>query len=317
MKEDSKQYTAFQSPLGLLEFNYLPFGLSTAASTFQRMMRHILRGIPNVVSYFDDILAFGSNFEEHLASLKNVLVALRNYGLTARPVKTCVGFREIEFLGHTIAEGIQKPEQTKLEKIKNLKPPKTKKEVRKVLGLLNYYRKYVNDFASIAETLTDLTKKGQPNQVIWDENCQASFDRLKQALCQEPILIIPDMNKEFVVRTDASDHGIGGVLMQSVEGQLMPCAYSSRKLLDRERRYPIIEKECLAVVYTVGVFEKYLLLKHFVIETDHKPLTVMKKNKMKNSRLMRWSLALQRFNFSVRPIKGHENIEADILSRFL
>ena len=281
------------------------------------MMRIILRGIPNVVSYFDDILVFGSDFKEHIRALREVLVTLRENGLTARPAKAYVGFQEIEFLGHIISQGIQKPEQSKVEKIRNLKPPKTKKEVRKVLGLLNYYRKYVSDFAGIAETLTNLTKKDQPNQIVWSEECQISFDKLKQALTQEPILIIPDISKEFVVRTDASDRGVAGVLLQWVGEQLLPCAYTSRKLLDRERKYPIIEKECLAIVHTIGAFEKYLLLKHFTIETDHKPLTVVKKNKTKNNRLMRWSLALQRFNFSVKPISGHKNFEADILSRFL
>lgn len=316
LNEKSKQFTAFRSPLGLLEFNFMPFGLSTAASTFQKMMRMVLYGKENVISYFDDILIFGSTWEEHTHALRDVLTTLRDNGLTAKPSKTSVGFKEIEFLGHIIGQGVQKPETSKVEKIKALKHPETKKDVRRVLGLLNYYRKYVQNFARLALPLTNLTKKGQPNKVTWNEECENSFRVIKEALSSEPILNLPDLNKPFVVRTDASDYGIAGVLMQyNEQNELMPCAYVSRKLLDRERRYAVIEKECLGVIYSVGAFEKYLLLKPFVIETDHKPLSFMKENKTKNNRLMRWSLALQGFSFEVKPISGCDNIEADLLSR--
>lgn len=300
-----------------MEFNFLPFGLSTAASTFQRMMRHILRDIPNAVSYFDDILVFGKTWDEHMTALRSVFQTLRDNGLTVRPTKTVVGFQEVEFLGHMIGKGYQRPEQSKVDKILSLQPPKTKKEVRSVLGLLNYYRKFVPNFASIAFPLTELTKQGNPNKVQWNESCNNSFERIKKLLSNQPILSIPRLDKQFIVRTDASDHGIGGVLLQDHEEHLMPCAYVSRKLLDRERNYSIIERECLAVVFTVCAFEKYLLLTEFIIQTDHKPLSFMKANKAKNSRLMRWALCLQQFNFQIVPISGTENVHADVLSRLL
>ena len=317
LKEDCKKYTAFQSPIGLLEYNFLPFGCSTAASTFQRMMRKILKDIPNVVSYFDDILIHGETWEQHDCALKETLRILRQHGLTARPTKTNIGFEEIEFLGHKVGNGKQRPEESKIEKVKALKPPTAKREVRKVLGLLNYYRKFVKNFSSIALPLTELTKKGQPNKVKWTEACNTSFNTIKRLLSEEPILILPNIDKPFTIRTDASDYGISGVLLQNVDGQLRPCAYISRKLLDRERRYSVIEKECLAVVFTVGAFEKYLLFKHFTIETDHKPLSFMKQNKAKNNRLMRWALSLQQFMFTINPIPGNHNLDADLLSRLL
>ena len=317
LQEECKEFTAFQSPLGLLEFNYMPFGLSTAASTFQRMMRIMLKDIDNAISYFDDIMIYSETWPEHLAAITDVLNKLRQNGLTARPSKTQIGEKEIEFLGHIIGNGQQRPEKSKIDKIHDLKPPSTKKEVRKVLGLLNYYRKFVPSFADIAKPLTDLTKQGMPNRVIWTTECQTSFELIKNALTKEPILALPQIDKEFVIRTDASDFGIGGVLMQENNGNLQPCAYVSRKLLDREKKYAIIEKECLAMIFAVSKFQKYLLLRQFTIETDHKPLSFIKSNKAKNSRLMRWALTLQQFSFNVKPISGNANLEADILSRLL
>jgi hypothetical protein len=131
-------------------------------------------------------------------------------------------------------------------------------------------------------------------------------------------IALPDFSRPFVVRSDASNTGIGAVLLQPQperDGQLHPVLYASRKLLDRETRYSTVERECLAVVWAVDKFHRYLLGRHFVIETDHKPLSLLKKSELSNSRLLRWSLALQDYQFSVMPISGSVNFEADVLSR--
>ena len=185
----------------------------------------------------------------------------------------------------------------------NIAVPTTKKQVRALLGLVGFYRRYIPSFASMVAPLVELTKKTVPTKIRWTDECQKSFDEVKQVLSSEPILLLPDFTKPFTLRTDASSVGLGGVLMQEGnDGSLHPVMFASRKLLDRETRYSTIERECLAVVWAVDKFHRYLFGRHFVVETDHMPLTYLSKSKTANGRLMRWALALQDYKFTVVPI---------------
>ena len=208
-----------------------------------------------------------------------------------------------------------RPEKGKVQQIQEAKPPRTKKELRAFLGLAGYYRKFVPNFATIALPLTDRTKKGQPEQVIWDEECDSAFKTLKRKLCEEPIMCIPDMALPYVLRTDASDRGVGAVLMQDQGQGLQPIAYASKKLSGAENNYATIEKECLAVVWGIKKFQPYLFGTSFVIETDHQPLQYLRKAKTENGRLMRWAIQLQQYDFTVKVIPGKDNVGADYLSR--
>lgn len=170
----------------------------------------------------------------------------------------------------------------------------------------------------MAASLTDLTKKHFPTKVRWTPECQRSFDALKLCMSSDPVVVLPDFAQPFVIRCDASSTGIGAVLLQQRredDGRLHPVLYASRKLLDREMRYSTVERECLALVWAVDKFHRYVFGTHFVIETDHSPLTLLKKSGQSNSRLLRWSLSLQDYEFSIMPISGSVNFEADVLSR--
>ena len=315
LAEDCKKYTAFQTSRGLMEFNYMPFGLSTAACTFQKAMIDTLGELDCVVSYFDDVLIFSKTWNEHMCHIKKVLKTLQDAGFTIKPSKTCVGCTEIDFLGHIIGENQIRPDPAKSEKIRNIKVPTTKKEVRSILGLLNYYRRFVKNFSSLAQPLIDLTKKTSPNKIEWTQECQIGLDRLKEALISEPILQVPDMSKPFVVQSDASNKALGAVLLQEHEGSLLPCFYASRRLLDREINYAIIEKETLGIVFALNKFSKYLLMRPFYIQTDHKPLSFLNKNKSRSARLTRWALSIQQYSFTVQHIRGVNNVVSDALSR--
>jgi hypothetical protein len=129
-----------------------------------------------------------------------------------------------------------------------------------------------------------------------------------------PILRLPDWRIDFYLRTDASDYGIGAVLLQD-HGKLFPIAYASRKLSEREKRYSVIEKECLAIVWAVRKFQAFLYGRHFFLQTDHQPLVYMNRSKVANGRLMRWAIYLQSYNFTIQAIKGVDNVGADFLSR--
>ncbi|GFO24331.1 reverse transcriptase [Plakobranchus ocellatus] len=255
MHEDSKAYTAFQTTQGLMEFNYMPFGLSKAACTFQRAMLDTLGKLPFVVSYFDGVLISSKSWKEHLEHIEKTLSALREAGFTVKPSKTIVGCEHINFLGHIIGKGQLKPDENKTEKIRNLRVPTTKKEVRSVLGLLNYYRRFVHNFSAIAQPLTELSKKSSPNKIVWTPECQESWDAIKKCLTSEPILKVPDPSKPFVVQTDASNKAIAATLLQQHEGTLHPCFYASRILKDRERNYAIIELEMLAIILPLINFQ--------------------------------------------------------------
>ena len=199
----------------------------------------------------------------------------------------------------------------------NLKQPSTKKEVRSLIGLINYYRKFIPNFPLLAAPLTDLTRKGSPDKIKWSDECQNSLSQIQKCLSSDPILILPDVSSKFFLRTDASSRAIGAVLLQQRDGLLRPVQFAGRKLLDRETKYCIMELECLAIVFGCSHFQRYLMGTQFVVQTDHKPLAFLKQNKSKNARIFRWFLYLQEFSFKLESIPGSENYMADIMSRLI
>ena len=166
--------------------------------------------------------------------------------------------------------------------------------MRAFLGLIGYYRRFIPEFSAVAAPLTDMTKKGRPDKVVWSTESEEALETLKQALVKDPILKVADPAKPFNLQTDASDRGLGAVLCQKNEtGEEHPVVYASRKLLPREVHYSVIEKECLAIVWALKFFNTYLYGQQFTVETDHQPLAWLSQMKNSNSRLTRWSLAVQ------------------------
>ena len=176
-------------------------------------------------------------------------------------------------------------------------------------------RDFIPDFAAVACPLTDLLKKGEPNKIIWGASQELAFKSLKGCLIKSPILHLANLHKEFILRSDASDTGVGAVLLQEEAGQLFPVAYASKKLDKAQRNYAVIEKECYAIIWAVGKFEAFLAGAPFRIQTDHQPLACLKRSKIANGRLLRWALSLQPYQFRVEVIKGRDNVGADFLSR--
>ena len=316
MAPEDKEKTAFRTPLGLFQFKRMPFGLCTAPSTFARMMNMLDFDRFAAVHFFDDILIASDSWEEHWNSLDGVLTLLNKHGLTVRPSKVELGLDTIEFLGHRVGQGVMSPVDSKVSRMLNIAVPSTKKQVQAVLGLFGFYRRYVPDFAALVAPLTNLTCKQAPAKVKWSEECQIAFDTVRNILSAHPVLLLPDFGKSFTVRTDASNTGLGAVLLQpNDQDELRPVLFASRKLLDRETRYSTVERECLAVVWAVDKFHRYIYGRHFFLQTDHSPLTYLSASRSTNARLLRWALALQDYSFSVVPIPGRVNHEADVLSR--
>ena len=314
LTKNAKQYTAFQTPLGLLQFKVLPFGLVTAQASCSKLMRKLLKGMSNIDNFVDDIIIFTSTWEHHMQVFEELLKRLRDANLTVKPSKCFVGFQNLECLGHLVGGTLIRPCPDKILAIEKAERPVTKKQVRSFLGLVGFYRSFIPNFSHIAAPLTELTKKGESNKVHWDEPQQRAFDSLK-ALTVQPILKMADLSKPFTLQVDASNEGLGAVLLQDEEGKKSPIAYASRKLKPSEKSYAVIEKECLALVWAVQKFHRYLYGTAFTIETDHQPLSYLNKAKLTNSRLMRWALALQPYRFHIVAIRGAENVGADYLSR--
>ena len=314
---EDRPKTAFATHQGLFQFIRMPFGLVSAPAVFARMMRMLHLADLSAENFFDDILVHSASWSDHLHHVRNVLDRLKSYGLTARPSKILAGFQSLEFLGHVVGSGVLRPDESKTEKILQVSTPTTKKQVRSLLGLLSFYRRYIPGFASVAAPLTDLTKESGRScrSIHWTPDCASALQEIQDILSRKPVLLLPRLDLPFVLQTDASSTGLGAVLLQEFEDSLHPVCFASRKLLDREKRYSTIERECLAIVWAVHKFVRFLWGVRFVLQTDHRPLTYLRTSNFKNSRIMRWALSLQEFSFEVLPVSGQANVFADLLSR--
>ena len=318
LEEKSKEVTAFTTSKGHWEFNVLPFGLTNAPATFQRLMDLVLTGLhwSECLVYLDDIIIFGRTFDEHLSRLRTVLERLNQAGLTLKPSKCQWARNEVIYLGHLIDGTGIRPDPAKCKAVKDFPIPKSKTDVRAFLGLASYYRRFIKDFAEIAKPLTELTKTKNNCKFEWCEKTQNAFELLKSRLLNPPILRCPDFKCPFILQTDASNYGLGVVLAQERDGEEIVIAYASRQLKESERKYATIQKECLAIVWGIKYFHYFLFGQpHFTIITDHCPLQWIKKMEPKSQMIQRWICEIQGYSFSVQHRNGTANANADALSR--
>jgi len=315
MHPDDSHKTAFSTPHGHYEFDRMPFGLKNAPATFQRLMDLVLTGMQGneIFVYLDDIVLYSSSLTEHAIKFEKLATRLRRANLKLQPDKCEFLRKEVSYLGHIIGENGVRPDPKKIEAVQNFPIPKNAKNVKQFLGLAGYYRRFIKGFSKIAKPLTNLLKGD--NDFKWKDKEQESFDILKSALCQEPILQYPDFTKPFLLTTDASGTAIGAILSQGQIGKDQPISYASRVLNDAERNYSTIEKELLAIVYAVQHFRPYLYGKKFKLITDHKPLTWLHKLKDPTSRLARWRIKLAEYDYEIIYKPGKINANADALSR--
>ncbi|RUS69253.1 hypothetical protein EGW08_022986 [Elysia chlorotica] len=218
--------TAFVTMGQHYEFLRMPFGMVNSGMTMTRAVRRLLEGMDNVVDYIDDLLVHTKTWEEHLQVLEELFKRLKAANLVARPTKCELGATQVDFLGHCLGRGTVGLQDCNVEKVKDAPRPTTKKEIRSFLGLVGYYQPFIPNFAAIAAPLSDLTRKGQPNKIVWGEPQERAYATLKKAVISKPILVLPDVNKEFVLRTDASDIGLGATLLQNRDGHIFPVAYA-------------------------------------------------------------------------------------------
>ncbi|KAG7599432.1 Reverse transcriptase domain [Arabidopsis suecica] len=311
MKEGDEWKTAFKTKQGLYEWLVMPFGLTNAPSTFMRLMNHVLRkhiGV-FVVVYFDDILVYSKNLEDHVMHLRLVLDLLRKEKLYANFKKCTFCTDNLVFLGFVVsADGI-KVDEEKVKAIREWPSPKNVSEVRSFHGLAGFYRRFVKDFSTIAAPLTEVIKKDVGFK--WEAAQEGAFQTLKEKLTNSPVLILPNFMKTFEIECDASGLGIGAVLMQDHK----PIAFFSEKLGGATLNYPTYDKELYALVRALQTWQHYLWPKEFVIHTDHESLKHLKGQQKLNKRHARWVEFIETFPYVIKYKKGKDNVVADALSR--
>lgn len=315
LSPEARPKTAFSLGQGLWQFKVMPFGLCNAPATFERLMERVLAAIPRsrCVVYLDDLLVHAATFSNELDHLREVFSAIRQAGLRLHPKKCHLFRRETAFLGHVInAEGVA-TDPAKTAAVKDWPVPANTSELRSFLGLASYYRRFIRDFATIASPLHKLTQKGQAFQ--WNEACEHAFAQLKAALVGAPVLAYPDLQRPFIVDTDASNVGLGAVLSQEGEHGEQVVAYYSRTLSRPERNYCVTRRELLAIVLALRRFRPYLYGQRFLLRTDHASLTWLLNFREPEGQLARWMETLQDYDFQVQHRPGRLHANADALSR--
>ena len=294
-------------PWGKYEYLRLPMGLCNSPDIFQEKMSDLMTGLEFARAYIDDLLVVSKGgFDTHLDHLEQVLTRLAEAGLKINASKSTFCKDELVYLGYLINREGVRPTMKKVEAIRNIATPKTRKQLRSFIGMVNYYRDMWPKRSHILAPLSALTS----SKVKWEWTLehQSAFDAMKVAIAQETLLTYPDFNKPFVIHTDASKVQLGACISQ--DGK--PVAFYSRKLNPAQTRYTTTERELLSIVETLKEFRTILLGQQLIVHTDHQNLTYKNFN---SDRVMRWRLYIEEYSPDLQYIKGENNVVADALSR--
>ena len=304
---DSRKLCTIILPFGKFEYQRLPQGICNGPDIFQEKMAELFDGMDFIRAYIDDLLVLTKgDFDDHLEKLELTLQRIQEAGLKVNAPKSFFGRAELEYLGYWITrDGIQ-PIKKKIEAIQRIAEPKTKKELRSFIGVVNYYRDMWIRRSHVLAPLAALTSKDAKWK--WTDEHRKSFNDIKNIISREVMLAYPDFSKPFEIHTDASHHQLGAVISQ--EGK--PIAFYSRKLNPAQSRYTTTERELLSIVETLKEFRTILLGHRIIVHTDHKNLVCKHFN---TERVMRWRLILEEYGPELNYIKGANNIVADALSR--
>ena len=334
MAPEDQEKTAFTTPFGLFEFTRMPFGLTGAPATFQRLMNGVMSDFlfNFLLVYLDDLLIFSHNFEDHLQHLDRVLQRIGETGLKLNLDKCQLLREEVNYLGHTIsAEGVSCQEE-KTRVVKDWPTPRTLKDLRSFLGFAGYYRRFVKNYSKIAGPLNSLVNDNTPGrkgkvhpkkklvslEEGWGQKHEAAFQELKDRLTGAEVLAFADFSRPFILETDASHEGLGAILsQQQPDGSVRVVAYASRRLRPTEKNeanYSSFKLEMLALKWAATEkFRGYLLGSTFEVLTDNNPLAHFKTSNL-GALEQRWAAQLGMFDFTVRYKPGRTN-RADALSR--
>lgn len=312
LTERSQQLCTFATPFGNYRFLRLPFGIKTGSQVFQKMNHAIFGDIDNVEIFIDDLLIFGKTQQEHDETLKKVLQRAREKHVKFNKEKMQIGLAEVKYLGHVFAQNKITPDPKRIEAIKGLKHPTTKRSLQSFLGVVNYMRSFIPNMSELTAPLRELLKTNVIFQ--WTELHAKIIEDIKDAIINSPILVPFDIEKELVIQCDASQNGLGCCLLQ--EGK--PISFASRSLTKTEQNYSQIEKEMLAILFACTKFKFYTYGRRVKVVSDHKPLlSIIKKDihTIPSAKLQRMRLKLLNFDIELQFAPGKSIHIADYLSR--
>jgi hypothetical protein len=309
LDEEAKKLCVISLPWGLYRYEVLPQGIKSATDIFQQRMNALYYDMKAVATFLDDVMALGySTFDAHLVQVTEVLKRLLAAGMQVNAEKCKWFHHAVTYLGFFITRNGIKPQPEKIQGILNMKQPKTQKEVRRFVGMVNFYRDLYPKRAEILAPLTTLC--GKNTKFLWSAEHQAAFTQIKEQMAQETMLTYPQFDQPFVVYTDASEKQIGGVVTQNGK----PLGFFSRKLTETQSRYPVTEQELLAITETLKYYKHMLFGHTIIVKTDHKNLTHQSSTHA-SDRFLRQRLLLEEYGVDLQYIEGEKNIVADALSR--
>ncbi|XGW28165.1 hypothetical protein V3C99_008177 [Haemonchus contortus] len=319
--EVSKELLTINTHRGLFRYNRLPFGVKSAPGIFQQIIDSMIAGLDGVAAYLDDIIVTGRTTMEHLHNLEALLRRIEQYGFRVREEKCHFMMTEIHYLGNIIDASGRRPDPEKIQAITKMPRPDNVAQLRSFLGMLNYYGTFIPEMRQLRAPLDALLKKDVPFK--WSQECQTAFEKAKEILTSPLLFTHYDPKLDLIVAADASDYGIGAVILHRFpDGTEKAISHASRNLTEAEKKYGQIEKEGLALVYAVRKFHRYLLGRQFTLLTDHKPLLSIFGSKKglpayTANRLLRWSLILRGYDFKIEYRKTTDFGQADALSRLI
>lgn len=308
--------TAIVTPFGLLEFLRMPFGLRNAAQTFQRFIDQVLHGLHFAFVYIDDVLIASSTPQEHQHHLRLIFERFQKYGVIINPSKCEFGVSQLHFLGHLVSTDGISPLTNRVKVIQEFPIPTTQTKLRKFLGMINFYHRFIPKAADILHPLNDLLKS-KTKELDWSTSTTAAFRRVKTLLAEATMLNHPIPDSPTCIMTDASDVAVGAVLQQFNNGNWKPISYFSRTLTLTESRYSTFDREMLAIYLAIKHFRYFIEGRVFHILTDHKPLIYSLKTDSNrySPRQIRHLDFISQFTTDIRYIAGQDNSVADALSR--
>ena len=315
LSEEAQLKSAFVTPFGKYKFTKVPFGLAQAPAYFQQLVYYILSGFTFAFAYLDDILIFSKDEKEHLKHLRKVFERLREADLKLKKIKCDFFKKELSYLGHILTPDGISPQPDKLKAIKEMPQPKNPKEIRQVLGLTGYYRKFIPCYSDLTKPLTKLTRKEV--EFTWDDTCEKAYDILKQALQTAPILVYPDPNKPYVLFTDASKHAWAGVLTQAQDGIQHPVTYVSGLFRGSQLNWAALTKEAFAIYKSIKKLTYYICDAPLTLRSDHLPLKKFLRQNTANNVVNNWAVEIESKQVTFEFLAGKKNTLADTLSRLV
>lgn len=319
LTESAKRIMVINTPFGLYQYERMPFGIASAPGIFQKIMEGIVADIPGCAVYLDDVIITGKNNEEHRNNVKAVLERLFAHNLTCRKEKCHFAEETVEYVGHEIdARGIR-PSEKRIEAIKLMPAPKNIMELESFIGKINYYHKFIPNFATKASALNQLRR--QNKDFVWESDQNSAFQSLKNDIIRAVQLVHFDEKLPLILATDASQTGIGAALSHRYpDGAEQPISFASKTLNVSQTKYSQIEREALSIIFGVTRYHQYLYGRKFELLTDNQALvTLLHPSKklpvMTLHRLQRWAIILQSYTYSIRYRNTKQHANADALSR--